>query len=139
MRKRPEIVALLLLTVLMAYAAGLNVFVIPVVQNMVASANAGFTLPSRIAIAISQYAFGGFLLFVALLAFALKRTRPNEDRAQQARVLNLASLVLAVFIVLQGWMFVDMAVAAHAIVNPQFRKTASVSPSMPVGQRVSMR
>lgn len=139
MRKRPEIVALVLLVVLMAYAAGLHVFVIPVVQNMMASANAGFTLPSRIAIVISQNAYGEFLLFVALLAFALKRTKPTDDRAQQARVLNLASLVVSVFIVLQGWMFVDMAVAAHVIVNPQVRKTASINPLMPVGMRASTR
>ena len=132
MRRRPELVALVLLAVLMAYAAGLNVFVIPVVQNMVASANAQFTIPSRIAIAISQYALGGFLLFVALLALALKRTKPNDDRPQQARVINLASLVLSIFIVLQGWMFVDMAVAAHQIVNPSARRTASGPAAAPV-------
>ena len=60
-----------------------------------------------------------------LRPFALNRIKPVEDRAQQARVLNLASLVVTVFIMLQGWMFVDLALSATKIVNRNGRQTAS--------------
>jgi len=66
-----------------------------------------------------------------VLILALKRTQPSGDRAQQARVLNLASIVVAVFIALQGWTFVDIAINAHALINPQFRKTADATLSAP--------
>ena len=127
MRKRPEIVAFILFAALIVYGAGLNVFIIPVVQNMLGAVDAPLMWPSRAAIAISQNAGGEFLLFIALLALVLKRTKPNDDRVQQARVLNIASLMFTVFIMLQGWIFVDMALSATKIVNQGARRTASAT------------
>lgn len=139
MRKRPEIVALLLFAALVAYAAGLQVFILPVIRNMLATVDAPLALPSRIAATIGQNGLGTFLVFVALLAFVLNRIKPVADRATQALVLNIANLVVVAFIMLQGWIFVDLALSATKIVNQGARKTATATLTMPVGQRVSMR
>ena len=126
MKKRPEIVALVLFTVLLFYAVGLNIFIVPVVQNMMATVDAQLSFLSRVAVTISQYGFVSVMALLLTIAAGLKRsTTGNDDRAGQARVLNLASLVVTVFMVAQGWIFVDMAVSASKIVNRNPRQTAS--------------
>lgn len=132
MQKRPDILALVLFVVLLVYAAGLDVFIIPVVQNMLASVDAQLAIPSRIAVTVSQYGFASVMAFLLLIAGGLKlMTSGNEDRAGQARVLNLACLLVAAFMVAQGWIFVDLALSAGKIVNRKPRQSTSVELSTP--------
>lgn len=124
MKKRPEIVALLLFVVLTAYAAAQHVFVIPVIQYMLVTAGAIVSLPGRIAITMSQYGLGAFLLFICFTLLALSRVKPAKDAAQQVRVLNLATLVVVLFVVMEGSLYVDLARSASKVMKSG-RQTAS--------------
>lgn len=77
------------------------------------------------------------LLLVALVAGALKVTSAAGDRARQASVMNIANLVVMVYVAAQAWVFVDMCLAANAIVNPQFRKTSDATLSAPAVTQAS--
>ena len=125
MKNRPEIVAMVLLVVLTAYAAAHQIFLIPVVQYLLANTNAPISLPGRISISLSQYGFAGFLIFVGATLYALRKIEPSKDRIQQAGVMNVASIVVTLFILLQASLYVDMLKSA-----PTFLKgaqTASVT------------
>ncbi len=125
MKKRPEIVALVLLVVLTVYATAQQLFIMPVVQYMLVQANAFVSLPGRIFIQTSKFGSLEFLAFVALTLFALKRLQPAGDRAQQARVLNLASILMVLFILGQASLYVDLAKSAGKVMQAG-RQTASV-------------
>ena len=127
MRKRPEIVALILFAVLVFYGTGLNMFIVPVMQNMLATVSAPLSWPTRVYAIVNANALGELLLFIALVAFALSRAKPKDDPVQQARVLNFASLVVTVFLALQAGIFFDLAVSATKIVNQNSRRIASVA------------
>lgn len=131
MFKRPDVTAVLLFVSLLLYAASLNVFVIPVVANMVASANGEFSTLSRAALTVGQNSTIAVLVLVALVAGVLKLTKATGDRARQAGVMNLANLVVMVYVAAQAWIFVDMCIQASAIVNPKLRKTAEATLSAP--------
>ena len=125
MKTRPEIVALLLFVVLTAYAAAQHVFVIPVIQYMLVSAGAVVSIPGRIAITISQYGLGAFLLFICFTLLALSRIKPAKDAVQQARVLNLATLAVVLFVVMEGSLYVDLAKSASKVMQSG-RQTSSL-------------
>ena len=125
MRKHPEIVALILLIGLTALTAAQQVFIIPVVQHMLATASVPVSLPGRNFIAVSRFLFWGFVAFVLVTLLALRRARPAADRAQQAQVLNVASIVVVLTLSGQFALFVDVAKSASRIMNNGARPTAS--------------
>ena len=117
MRKRPDVVALVLLVVLTAYAATQQVFVVPVMQNMLASAHVPVSLPARNFIAVSPFAMVGFFAFAIVTLLVARRVRPAEDRAQQAQVFNLASIVVSLFILGQAALYIDVAKSAGKVMR----------------------
>ena len=124
MKKRPEIVALVLLVVLTAYATAQQLFIMPVIQYMLVQANAFLSLPGRIFIQTSKFGLLEFLAFVVLTLVALRRLQPAGDRAQQARVLNLASILMVIFLLGQASLYVDLAKSAGKVMHAG--QTASI-------------
>ena len=117
MKKRPEIVALVLLVVLTGYAVAQQWFIIPVIRYMLVQANAFLSLPGRIFIQTSRFGALEFLAFVVLTLVALRRSRPAGDRAQQARVLNLASILMVLFLLGQASLYVDLTKSASKVMH----------------------
>ena len=117
MKKHPEVVALILLVALTAFTAAQQLFIVPVVQYMLSSARVPMSFPARAFIATSRFSGWEFVAFVLLTLFALRRVRPVDDRADQARVLNIASIVVLLFILGQASLFVDLSKSAGRIMH----------------------
>ena len=92
---------------------------------MLVQASVFVSLPARIFIRTSQFGWLEFLAFVVLTLVALKRLRPAGDRAQQARVLNLASILMVLFILGQASVLVDLAKSSSKVMQAG-RQTASI-------------
>ncbi len=65
------------------------------------------------------------------MAVTLKTWTQPGDRGQQAMVINVATLVVSVFVALRAWTLVDLALSANAIVNRKPKQTASAVVSAP--------
>lgn len=125
MRKRPEVVALVLLVLLTALAAAQQLIVIPVIRAMLVQARVFVSLPARIFLHTSQYGALAFLAFVVLTLVALRRLRPAGDRAQQASIMNVASILMVLYILGQASVVVDLARSASKVMQAG-RQTSSI-------------
>lgn len=127
MKNRPDIIALLLLIVLTALTAAQQVFIVPVVRDMLATASVPVSLPGRIFIAASRGALWEFAALLLVTVLALRRLHPRDDRARQAQVLNVASIAMALILLGQAALFVNLARSTGRAPNSGGQETASTA------------
>lgn len=125
MKNRPELVAAVLFILLTLLAAAQHVFIVPAVVYMLAGLNVAVSLPGRVAISLAQYGSIGFLVGAGFLLLATRRKPSANDPVRTVRTLNLATIVVVLFMALQATIYVDLAKSASKVMRAGGTSTAS--------------
>jgi type II secretory pathway component PulF len=110
MTRTGMLLALVAAALLLAYATLMNVYVVPVFQSLLMGLGVGFSTPAQIALGVGQWGAVLIALLAGAVAAGLWRARTHAGVATPDRILGLTQLVLVLYVVAQGFVFVDVAI-----------------------------
>jgi len=95
--------------ILLVYAVGLVAYVIPVFRLMLASGGSQLSAPSRFALAVAGFGVILVPVLVLVVLWLLWRWKGEDGAVKRAALLAGTNLLLTLYVVLLGSVFVDAA------------------------------
>ena len=124
--------AALVCCLLLFYVVVVNIFILPVFQSVFAETHRALLLPTRVAFLFMGK--GGIqwvpVLVIVLLVVGYLRVRGGGDAARMT-ALNAANLLLVLYVVVQGAVWLDMAIAFPRLWQVWQPAPAATQPALP--------
>ncbi len=134
MKKAGAALPWIVLVLLVAYVTAMNLYVLPVWRAFFAETYIRLMLPTRVALLLGSGAMLWVVpvLVIVILAIGVLRER-GAAPVQGARrgALDLANLLLVLYVILQGAVAVDTAILIPHVLNARQHAVAAPTPPTP--------